>query len=129
MAEEVSVESWRESQYCESFGGLVSPRFQPTPLEQLAHDCGVTGGLFNQGLGGYPRDYAKAFQCFLWGAYLDNLSCQYNVGLWYFKGKGVPKDHSLALKWLHRAAQGGHLKATTLLNRMLERGSEDGAPT
>ena len=36
---------------------------------------------------------------------------QYNLGLIYFKGEGVPKNDAEAVKWFRKAADQGHAKA------------------
>jgi TPR repeat protein len=36
---------------------------------------------------------------------------QYNLGVMYDNGRGVPKDYKEAVKWFRKAAEQGHAKA------------------
>ena len=49
-------------------------------------------------------------------------SAQYNLGLIYKKGDGVPRNDKVALKWWTLAAQQGHPKAALNVGVMHERG-------
>lgn len=53
---------------------------------------------------------------------------QYNLGVMYAKGKGVPKNHKTAVAWYRKAAEQGDPAAQFNLGVMYERGlgvSED----
>lgn len=124
------MESWRELQFCGPLCSEIGTESMPLkPLKEWTQEqsqlLGITGGLYNRGLEGYPQNFTEAFRCYLAGAHMNNLACQYNVGLWYYKGKGVAKDRSLALHWLSRAARQGHPKALRLLAHVLANSSEE----
>ena len=40
-----------------------------------------------------------------------NAEAQFNLGVAYFKGKGVPQDHAEAVRWCRLAAEQGHAEA------------------
>ncbi len=40
-----------------------------------------------------------------------NANAQYNLGVMYDKGRGVPQDYAEAVKWYRKAAEQGHAKA------------------
>lgn len=44
-----------------------------------------------------------------------NAQMQYNLGVLYARGQGVPKDYYEAAKWLLKAADQGEAKAQTML--------------
>jgi hypothetical protein len=52
------------------------------------------------------------------GEYGD-AQAQYNLGMMYYAGDGVPQDYSVAAQWLEKAALQGNLDARTRLNWML----------
>ena len=47
---------------------------------------------------------------------------QYNFGMCYAKGEGVPQDHSLAVFWYRKAAEKGHAEAQINLGINYENG-------
>jgi len=49
-------------------------------------------------------------------------TCQFNLGLKYFYGKGVPKDYVEAARWYNKAAQQGYARAQFNLGSMYHRG-------
>ena len=48
-----------------------------------------------------------------------NAGAQYALGECYYYGTGVPRNEAEAIKWLQKAAQQGHAKAQSLLDRCL----------
>jgi TPR repeat protein len=84
---------------------------------------GAAAGPFEDGAAAHDRgDYATALR--LWrpraeqGYGLD----QYNLGIMYGKGQGVPQDYAEALKWFRLAAERGIAHAQYNLGFMYERG-------
>ena len=57
------------------------------------------------------RDYATAIRGFRVHAEQGLASAQYNLGLMYTKGEGVPEDDVLAYAWLNLAAAQGNKNA------------------
>ena len=55
-----------------------------------------------------------------------NLDAQYNLGLMYDNGEGVPQDYAEAVKWYRLAAEQGHAKAQYNLGLMYDNG--EGVP-
>src|SRR5579884_784760 len=59
-----------------------------------------------------------------WQAEADkgNAAAQFNLGMLYLDGKGVPQDYNEAAVWLRRAADQGYAKAQHNLGAMLGAG-------
>ncbi len=67
---------------------------------------------FATGLSAYEKgDYATALKEWEPLAQAGGSAAQYNLGLLYYDGKGVPQDFSEAAKWFERAADQGYTKA------------------
>ena len=58
-----------------------------------------------------PKDLGRAARHCHEAALLGHIGAQYNLGLMYAKGIGLPQDSDLALIWLQHAAEGGEAKA------------------
>ena len=52
-----------------------------------------------------------------------DVKAQYNLGLIYNNGEGVPQDYTEARKWLLKAAQQGHAKAQNNLGYFYRTGT------
>jgi len=48
-----------------------------------------------------------------------DASAQYNLGVMYYKGDGIPQDRSKATEWFEKAANQGHTKAQYNLEAMI----------
>ena len=71
----------------------------------------------------YERgDYTQAARLFRPFAEQGVPSVQFNLGVMYAKGQGVPQDYQAALKWFHKAAEQGDASAQNNLGLMYERG-------
>ena len=71
----------------------------------------------------YDRgDYTQAARLFRPFAEQGVASAQFNLGMMYAKGQGVPQDYQAALKWFHKAAEQGDASAQNNLGLMYERG-------
>ena len=71
----------------------------------------------------YDRgDYTQAARLFRPLAEQGIASAQFNLGMMYAKGQGVPQDYQAALKWYRRAAEQGNASAQNNLGLMYERG-------
>ena len=74
---------------------------------------------FQDGLAAYNRgDYATALQEFKPLAEQGYANAQYNLGVMYDKGQGVPRDYAEAAKWYRKAAEQGKAKAMNNLGLM-----------
>lgn len=67
-------------------------------------------------------DYERAFE--LWKPLADNgdLDAAYYLGLHYYLGLGVKKNHVLARQWYEKAAEKGHAAAQLGLGTMYQDG-------
>ena len=67
---------------------------------------------WNEGVLAYFRgDYATAFREMKPLAEQGHASAQYNLGIMYEKGQGVPQDYAEAVKLFRKAAEQGHADA------------------
>lgn len=62
-----------------------------------------------------------AYHWYLKSAEQGNLRSQFNLGIMYHAGQGVPQSYSEALKWWHKAAEQGHAKSQFVLGSMYHR--------
>ena len=71
--------------------------------------CGpVLAGPYEDGVAAYQRkDYATALKLFRPLAETGNFRAQFNLGVMYAAGQGVPKDDQQALFWYRKAADQG----------------------
>ena len=67
-------------------------------------------------------DYTLAARLLRPIAEQGDASAQFNLGLMYAKGKGVPQDYPAALKWFRKAAEQGNAAAQNSLGLMYEKG-------
>ncbi len=67
-------------------------------------------------------DYATAYKLWLSLANKGNNAAQYNIGLLYQHGLGVPRQVSEAVKWYTKAAHGGDADAQATLGDMILEG-------
>jgi len=82
---------------------------------------------FQKGLTAYESgDYATALREIEPLAKQGNARAQYNLGVMYAKGKGVPQNDKTAVKWLRLAAEQGNARAQSILGAMYQHG--DGVP-
>jgi len=71
----------------------------------------------------YERsDYTQAARLFHPLAEQGLARAQYNLGLMYAKGQGVPQDYQEALMWYHKAAEQGDALAQHNLGVMYDNG-------
>jgi len=78
---------------------------------------------FQAGLDAYERgDYETALAEFRALADQGDASAQYNLGVGYDRGQGVPQDYQEAVKWYRRAADQGDASAQSNLGVGYDRG-------
>jgi TPR repeat protein len=78
---------------------------------------------FDEGLAAYNRgDYATAFKEWQPLAVAGNATAQYNLGVMYREGQGVPQDYKEAVKWFRLAAEQGDAYAQNNLGVMYREG-------
>ena len=74
---------------------------------------------FQKGYTAYKGgDYATALRNWTPLAEQGHATAQYNLGLMYRNGKGVPQNHKTAVKWYKLAAEQGHTKSQFNLGAM-----------
>ena len=68
--------------------------------------------LFLRAYAAYKRgDYAEAATSFRALAEKGDADAQYNLGVMYGKGQGVPQDYAEAMRWYYKAAEKGFAEA------------------
>jgi TPR repeat protein len=87
---------------CLIVAGLVST-FQEAAA--VGNDVGAAVKAYRRG------DYQAAAAILLPLARQGNVVAQFNIGLLYKKGLGVPKNYGLAAQWYRRAADSGYAAA------------------
>ena len=67
----------------------------------------------------YERgDYKTAYKITFPLAQEGYIGCQFNLGIMYSEGQGVPQNHKEAFYWYRLAAEQGHSKAQTNLDAL-----------
>ena len=84
-------------------------------MARIADTLVVAGALgsawadWDDGVAAYAAgDYATARRRWFPQAELGDSKAQYNLGVIFANGKGVPKNDSKAVKWYRKAAEQGH---------------------
>ncbi len=82
---------------------------------------------FDRGMAAYKRkDYSQALRYWKQCAEEGNAVAQYNLGVMYENGEGVPQDYAEAVKWYRKAAEQGYASAQYNLGVMYDNG--EGVP-
>ncbi len=75
--------------------------------------------LYARGVTAAERaDFPIAIRLWRHVAEEGHVKAQYNLGVAYARGIGVPQDSAEALKWWGLAAKQGHLEARRLINQL-----------
>ena len=81
--------------------------------------CAVFGQDFSAGFRAYENhDYATALKQWQPLAERGSEAAEFNLGLLYFDGNGVPQNYSEAVRWFEKAADQGYTKAQHNLGEM-----------
>ena len=87
----------------------------------------IWGADFQKGLDAAIKgDYATALEEWMPLAKGGNPDAQFNIGLMYFKGRGVPQDYQETMRWYRLAAEQGFAQAQYNLGVMYVKG--EGVP-
>ena len=78
--------------------------------------------LDNQSGEYHPYERFPDFQRVMSLAEQGHAIAQYNLGVMYDNGEGVPQDYAEAVKWYQLAAEQGHAKAQNNLGVMYAKG-------
>ena len=85
------------------------------------------GEMYEIGAGGLQQDLIKAAQLYERAATMGDLVAQYNLGVFYERGEGVPVNRRLAEIYLEQSATQGHNSAQLNLGLLYQSGV-DGVP-
>ncbi|MBT5519105.1 MAG: sel1 repeat family protein [Rhodobiaceae bacterium] len=78
---------------------------------------------FDRGWAAYTKgDYPQAVKWFRKAAEQGNAFAQFNLGVMYAKGEGVPQNDAQALKWYRKATEQGYAGAQYNLGFMYDKG-------
>jgi TPR repeat protein len=78
----------------------------------IGSDQGTGEAEYQQGLSYENRnDYAQAAVWYRKAAEQGNANAEYNLGIYYYQGLGVPQDYAQAVAWFRKAAEQGHSNA------------------
>ena len=110
---------------------MTTPKAKFAGLALIAALCaGFTLGLtapawagVNEGVAAYNRgDFATALREWRPLAEQGVAEAQFNLGLMYYDGEGVPQDYAEAVKWYRKAAEQGVAEAQSNLGLMYDNG-------
>ena len=109
--------------FIECLGSASQPTtLHPKPAEAPIEASGELSP-FQRGLNGYQRrDYGTALKEWRPLADRGDAPSQFNLGLMYIDGLGVPQDYNLAVSWFERSAQQNYAKAQLNLGAMYASG-------
>jgi uncharacterized protein len=83
----------------------------------------VAAGALEDGVAAYEKgDYATALRLLRPIADQGDAGAQYNLGLMYANGQGVPQDYAAAVNWYRKAAEQGDNGAQVNLGLMYDNG-------
>lgn len=78
---------------------------------------------FSDGVSYYEQgDFASALDSFKAAAAKGNADAQFNLGLMFLNGEGVPQDYKQALNWFEQSASKGNVRAQVNIGRMYAKG-------
>src|SRR5437660_6348417 len=109
------------------------PPDDETPLSsqrarELA-DAGDANAQFIVGLqcaqAGSDADFVAAAEWYRKASAQHHSLAQFNLGIMYLKGQGMPRDQKISLMWMAKAAQGGDAGAQYELGMRQHRNSLD----
>jgi uncharacterized protein len=109
---------------CVGEGGLAMlQRILTGVIIALMLTGGAVAGPFEDGLAVYQRgDYATALRLWRPLAEQGGAEAQYNLGIMYYDGDGVPQNYAEAIKWHRLAAEQGDAGAQYGLGLMYDLG-------
>ena len=112
-----------------------SPDFDQNPNSETAQSLAEGGNAEAQfGLGvrfansGDKAGFEQAARWYLKAAEQSHALAQFNLGIMYSKGQGVPRDKNISMMWMGKAAELGDAAAQYELGIRQHRMSLDQAP-
>ena len=115
---------WAQFRLAQMYDVAGTNRGRSLELKTAAANAGVAeaaaqlGTQYREGRGGVARDPVEAARWFTVAAENGVPQAQYNLGLMYYRGEGVPRQLYEALKWMRQAAAGGHLPAQRAVGQL-----------
>ena len=109
----------------EASRGLCKETLADQILEEVERSKSfqAIAGSFEHATAAYERqDYATAMRLLLPLVDQGIADAQYNLGVMYYKGQGVPQDYAEAVKWFRKAADQGKADAQNNLGVMYAEG-------
>ena len=103
-------------------------------MKRLLTTLVILTGLLGSGGAVWAQDYDKGLKAYQSGDFATalkewkplaeqgNAAAQYNLGVAYYKGKGVTQDYAEAVKWYRKAAEQGYADAQNNLGLMCYNG-------
>jgi TPR repeat protein len=108
------------------------PRKLAVETTETRADHGDAEAQFSLGVkfaqGGAAQDYAQAAQWYLKAADQSHSLAQFNLGIMYASGQGVPRDEAKSKVWMQKAADQGDAGAQYNIGMKHHRASLDGLP-
>ncbi|MCP5361888.1 MAG: sel1 repeat family protein [Hyphomicrobiales bacterium] len=83
----------------------------------------IMGDMYFWGFTSIPRNYEQAAYWYKKAAVNDDVEAQYNSGVMYEQGKGMPVDYARAFKWFLSAAKKGYAPAQFNVANMFSKGA------
>ncbi|MFZ6875173.1 tetratricopeptide repeat protein [Undibacterium sp. Di27W] len=78
---------------------------------------------FSDGVSYYEQgDFDSALESFKAAAAKGNADAQFNLGLMFLNGEGVPQDYKQALRWFEQSASKDNVRAQVNIGRMYAKG-------
>ena len=114
------------------FSRPQKPAVETTETTETRAGHGDAEAQFSLGLQfareGATQDYAQAAHWYLKAADQSHSLAQFNLGIMYGVGQGVPRDEAKSLGWMRKAADLGDAGAQHHLGMKFHRASFDGLP-
>jgi len=89
---------------------LLTLLLSPAAMADEAQDQQVEVGLAAM----KSKDFPEAVRTLLPLAVEGNAEAQFQIGLMYYKGEGLPHDPCIAVVWLEKAARQAHARAALM---------------
>ncbi len=98
-------------------------KYMPVAVLTALMPCVAVAGQFEDGLAAAKLgDHQRAFGLWRPLAEQGDAASQFNLGLMYENGQGIPKDYAKAVKWYLKAARQGSARAQVSAGHMYNSG-------
>jgi hypothetical protein len=114
------------------FSRPEKPAVETTKTTETKAGDGDAESQFRLGLKfaheGAAQDYAQAAHWYLKAAEQSHSLAQFNLGIMYAVGQGVPRDEANSMRWMQKAADRGDAGAQHHIGMKFHRASVEGRP-